>query len=337
MAYQVRSTKKDVSGGLDGTILVLEDETGTCQASIWPALGFNCFDWRLKRNGQNLQLLYADPQLFANGRPTRSGIPILFPFPNRIRDGAFAWQGKSYQLPRNDAPGKNAIHGFPCRKPWRITERGADGAQAWVTGEFRGSVDAPETVSQWPSDYLIRITYRLQADRLKLEAQIENAGTASMPFGLGYHPYFHLPFSSVGNAEECEVQVPAQSYWELQDSLPNGERRAVDQARDLNRPRRVSDLHLDDVLTDLPAGPAEGLCLRGTIRDRAAQMELRILCSPAFREMVLFTPVHRQAICLEPYTCTTDALNLEQRGLDAGLKVLQPGQSWSAVVEMVVA
>ena len=31
-------------------------------------------------------------------KPTRSGFPILFPFPNRIRDGKFDWQGNTYQL-----------------------------------------------------------------------------------------------------------------------------------------------------------------------------------------------------------------------------------------------
>ena len=49
------------------------------------------------------------------------------------------------------------------------------------------------------------------------------------------------------------------------------------------------------------------------------------------------TPPHRQAVCLEPYTCPTDAINLQQRGVDAGLLVLQPGEKWSGVVEMVIS
>jgi aldose 1-epimerase len=51
---------------------------------------------------------------------------------------------------------------------------------------------------------------------------------------------------------------------------------------------------------------------------------------------VAFTPPHRQGLCLEPYTCTTDAVNLQQRGVDAGWLVLPPGATWSGVVEMVV-
>jgi aldose 1-epimerase len=50
--------------------------------------------------------------------------------------------------------------------------------------------------------------------------------------------------------------------------------------------------------------------------------------------LVVFTPPHRQAFCVEPYTCTTDAVNLQQRGVDAGWLTLPPGGRWSAVFEM---
>jgi aldose 1-epimerase len=50
--------------------------------------------------------------------------------------------------------------------------------------------------------------------------------------------------------------------------------------------------------------------------------------------MVVYTPAHRQAFCVEPYTCATDAVNLQARGIDAGWLVLPPGEKWTAVVEM---
>src|SRR5438034_969248 len=83
-----------------------------------------CVSCQVQRAGPALDLLYADPDLFHNGRPTRSGIPILFPFPNRIRDGRYSWDGKSYQLPLNDPTRLNAIHGFACRHPWRVAGHG---------------------------------------------------------------------------------------------------------------------------------------------------------------------------------------------------------------------
>jgi aldose 1-epimerase len=64
---------------------------------------------------------------------------------------------------------------------------------------------------------------------------------------------------------------------------------------------------------------------------------LAVRAAPAFREVVAFTPQNRQAVALEPYTCTTDAINLQPRGVDAGLLVLPPGGSWSGVVEFAVS
>ena len=128
--------------GRDPTVVVLREDGGT-RAEVWPALGFNCFRWHVPHGTEVLDLLYADPDLFGSGRPTRSGIPVLFPFPNRIRGGQFTWEGKTYQLPANDPAMKNAIHGFACRRPWRVVDQGTDGStNAWVTGAFRGSADA---------------------------------------------------------------------------------------------------------------------------------------------------------------------------------------------------
>src|SRR5262249_31464801 len=166
--------------------------------------------------------------------------------------------------------------------------------------------------------------------------EVFNPDTKPLPFGLGYHPYFKLPFAPGGDAATCLVQAPARSYWLLTESLPNGEKPPVDRARDLTAPRRFGDLKLDDVLTDLSTDAgADGLRECGTVQGDP-KLSLRMYCSPSFRELVVFTPPHRQAFCIEPYTCTTDAINLQARGIDAGWMTLAPGQRWSAVVEMRV-
>jgi aldose 1-epimerase len=333
MAFQVRTDRRATTSNLDGTVYVLEDAGGPTRADVWPALGFNCFHWQAGRQGQPVSLLYADPQLFDNGRPTRSGIPVLFPFPNRIRAGRFRWEGKDYQLPLNSL-NVNAIHGFACQRPWRVVDQGADARSAWLTGEFWGSKDAPDTKGFWPADYRLRLTYRLTADRLRAEAVIDNPDRTSLPFGLGYHPYFRLPALA-----DAQVQVPARAYWELHESLPTGARHLVDSPRDLRSPRRYSDLNLDDVLTgveQVEVPNTGGLCSLGSMKAPSGQPGITVLASPAFREVVVFTPPHREAFCLEPYTCTTDAVNLQQQGADAGLLVLQPGEKWTGIVEMVL-
>jgi aldose 1-epimerase len=333
MSFAVHTRTEPGPTNRDATIYALQ-HGADAWAEVWPALGFNCIRWQVKHGGETLDLLYDDPDLFGEGRPTRSGIPILFPFPNRIRGGRFTWAGKEYQLPCNESGGKNAIHGFACQRPWRVLDHGADGTGAWVTGEFRGSVDARDCAGLWPADYQLRITYRLTPGRLRLQAEVSNPDAKPLPFGLGFHPYFRLPFTAEGKADECRVRVPARSFWQLADSLPTGERLAVDPKRDLNSPRRYGDLQLDDVLTDVPQElDADGLFECATIQG-AGSVTLRVRCSPSFRQMVVYTPAHRQAFCVEPYTCATDAVNLQARGIDAGWLVLPPGEQWTGVVEM---
>jgi aldose 1-epimerase len=49
---------------------------------------------------------------------------------------------------------------------------------------------------------------------------------------------------------------------------------------------------------------------------------------------VVFTPPHRQAFCLEPYTCPTDAINMPEYGKSVGWLTLPPGGQWKADFEM---
>ncbi|MFQ3593215.1 MAG: aldose 1-epimerase [Gemmataceae bacterium] len=326
MGYEVRRRSAPGQSGPYGTLYTLRGPQGD-EAEIWPGLGFNVFRWF----AAGAERLYADPELFSGSRPTRSGVPILFPFPNRIRDGRFTWDGVEYVLPANDPAQRNAIHGFGCRSVWRVVDQGANTECAWLTGEFRASVDVEGWHrGLWPADHAMRLTVRLSRGTLRFEATVSNPDSVPLPFGLGYHPYFLA-------GPDTLVECPAARYWPLQANLPTGEPISVEGARDLNRPRPLSELQLDDLLTDLPARAArvDGLIERGTLYTSAGT--LRLFASPAFREMVVFTPPHRQAICLEPYTCTTDAVNLAALGYDTGWQVLNPARdgpaTWSAVME----
>ena len=54
-----------------------------------------------------------------------------------------------------------------------------------------------------------------------------------------------------------------------------------------------------------------------------------------FRELVVYTPPGRDAICFEPYTCPTDAINLEAKGIPAGIIVLSPKETFFATVRIL--
>jgi aldose 1-epimerase len=241
--------------------------------------------------------------------------------------------GKRYQLPRNDSAGQNAIHGFACRHPWRVIDQGADETEAWLTGEYWAAKDAPETLALWPADHRIRLAFRLSSNCLRLEAAVDNPNKEPLPFGLGFHPYFRVPLKEHGRAEDVRVTLPVRETWQLRDSLPTG---AVEPLGvDFLTPQPVTSLTLDDVYTGLPE-PEGGYIMPccGSLIEGDTKLSLYFF--PEFRNLVVFTPPHRQAIALEPYTCTTDAINLQARGIDAGWIVLPPDRVWLGQVDLQI-
>jgi aldose 1-epimerase len=195
------------------------------------------------------------------------------------------------------------------------------------------SVNAPDARNRWPGDAVLSIIYRLTRDRLRIDIRVRNVGDQPFPFGLGLHPYFRLP----GNPDVSRyiLHAPARTVWPLVDSLPTGERRAVPDELNWNRPRTIGGTQLDTLYGDLGAIREDdgGLLLRATLGhvDRPGRVELWTTAD--FRESVLFTPPHRKAVCLEPYTCVSDAVNLEARGIDAGWQELPIDGQWAGVVE----
>jgi aldose 1-epimerase len=305
-------------------IVTLRDAQTGSAAEIAVNLGFNCFRFAVQNNGQPVDVLYAHPE-FATGRqrPSGSGIPILFPFPGRIPGKTFRWEGKSYELPDVDALG-NAIHGFAMRRPWRVVEQAADR----VVGEFHAWRDDPALKERWPADSIIRATYQLRGNQLEGTYRIENPGRAPLPFGFGIHPYFRVPLGG-RSADDCVVWLPVTERWVLKDMLPTGKLRVLSDDDAFDSGRRFGELKLDDVFTGLTdnAGIVEAMVqdpggLAVAVRWRVEQ----------FRECVVYTPPHREAICIEPLTCAPSAAALAAKGIEAGWRVLAPGKSFEASV-----
>src|SRR6202044_3213030 len=132
-------------------VISLSDGHGST-AKIAPALGFNCFDFQARVGNETIPVLDASPQFAKGGdKPSGHGIPILFPFPNRIRDGRFKGNGRDYAIPASNAsynPG-SAILGFRPDRPWRVPSDGPD----FPVGAFQLSRDAADRASYWPTDF----------------------------------------------------------------------------------------------------------------------------------------------------------------------------------------
>src|SRR5271165_720799 len=101
------------------TVYTLHDDATGASASILPSYGFNLFDLRLPVAGEVRRVVESAPDFVENPvKPARNGIPVLFPYPNRINHGTFTFRGKTYTLPINS--GTHSIHGFAASAPWDV-------------------------------------------------------------------------------------------------------------------------------------------------------------------------------------------------------------------------
>ena len=247
--------------------------------------------------------------------PTSYGIPLLFPFPNRIREGAFEFRGRRYVM----TPSR---HGFVRQRPWKMFASGAsDEEGAWLASRLE-AVQYPEILAQFPWPFRIDVRYCLKQRTLRIETTVQNTATQhDMPMGFGLHPYFRRP-------ERGTIQVPARSRWELIDSLPSGKLLDVEGRYDLRQPRDLTEVGVvDDIWTGLLAD-AQGM-VHCALHDRSSGLQTVVECdSGQFPHVVVYTPpAPRQAICIEPYTCPTDGFNLQHRGIESHLIVLRPGET----------
>ena len=313
-----------------GEAEVLRDPQSGTEARILPGFGFNCYRFTATVAGKPYEVLYSEPGFDEDqGMPSHNGVPVLFPFPNRIRQGRYTFGGKDYTLPAGDPLG-NAIHGMVIERPWKVTGRGDEerGGQ-WVEGTFHAGSDAPELLELWPADFRISLRYTLRGNELACRVRVQNPDDKPLPFGFGTHPYFRLPLNEESDESRCRVYVPASAQWVLKDFLPTGEVRPVPASKDLRDGRRLSEVRLDDVFTELSFEEGRVVC---RLLDELARVEVVLEFDRFFRELVLYNPPHRKSISLEPYTCTTDAINLHARGVDAGLRLLAPGEEASGEI-----
>jgi aldose 1-epimerase len=304
-------------------VISLSDWQAETQAILVPSYGFPCVAFRLRLPGGAWHVLAEPPDADSfETRVGRYGVPIMFPWPNRIRDGRFTFQGVEYQMPIPER-GPHAIHGLTREHPWTVEAQGTDERGAFCRASITIG-DRPDHV--WPFPTRLRVEYRLRGATLSLLAEAENIGPEPMPMGFGIHPWFDLPFGSTSTRAMMEVRAPASGFWELDETLcTTGPIKPIAEGFDARSWHPLNDSFVDDVFTGLAL---ENGWFTAEVRDPSNGRSVAVRSDSAFREHVVFAPRHSEVVCLEPYTCTTDAFNLAARGLDAGLIVLNPGETW---------
>jgi aldose 1-epimerase len=235
---------------------------------------------------------------------------VLAPWPNRIRDGRYAFGGQPRQLAVTEPDRHTAIHGLVGWVPWRLVAQTADS----VTVEC---MVAAQAGYPWP--VLLRTQWSVGAEGLRATHEATNLGGQPCPFGLGAHPYLRLGAASV---EDLTLRVPAGTHL-LMDGrlLPIGAAKVAGGELDYNEPRRIGAAVLNTAFGDVTGDPVVLSTEDGSVN---------VWADGSFGWWQVFTSDtltgdrFRRALAVEPMTCPPDAF---RSGRD--VTTLEPGQTWT--------
>jgi aldose 1-epimerase len=282
------------------------------EARLAPGWGGNLFSLRV--GGR--ELLRQPPRL-ADLHGFWYGLALLHPSPNRVRGARFSFEGRAFTFPAND--GTRFLHGFACEVPWQAGEVVDDGGSARVETWLDWDASQPR-FAEFPIRHRLTVRWRLDGEGLRCGVSVENRDRARLPFGFGLHPWFVAP----GDRSQTFLTVAAEAHMEARDLLPTGRLEPLEGSPfDLRRPRPLSELDLDDVYWGVRGSEPSGF----EARDRGVAVSLT--ASPEFTHMAVYASPARDSFCMENQTCSTDAHNLHQRGLEreAHLLVAESGQA----------
>jgi aldose 1-epimerase len=239
---------------------------------------------------------------------------VLVPWPNRIRDGSYEFDGRRHQLPLTEPEHGNAIHGLVRWASWHPVERGP----ARVVMEH---VVHPQP--GYPFTLALGIEYALDQAGLSVRTTATNTGTEPCPYGCGQHPYLRL---GDGTVDTLELRAPGgRILIHDERDLPSGAEPVDGTEFDFRAGRRIGDTKLDNAFTQLERD--EDGRARVRLRDPDDGAELTVWLDESLDYLMLYTgddrpDVRRRSLAVEPMSCPPNAFRSGE-----GLLRLEPGES----------
>jgi aldose 1-epimerase len=242
---------------------------------------------------------------------------LLAPWPNRLADGRYSFDGREAQAALDEPSRRNAIHGLVRWLPWEIVSRGDDSVEL-------GCVLHPRPGYPWR--LALRIGYEVVADGLRVTLAVENRSDWPAPFGTGFHPYVTLG----GPIDDATLTIPAGRRLLTDDrGLPTADEPVSGTTFDFAAGRRIGTTQLDTAFLDLARG-GDGLA-RAMLEDAETGRHVAVWVGPGFDYLMVYTgdtlePAsrRRRGVAIEPMSCPPNAFATGEAVIR-----LEPGGSWS--------
>jgi len=242
---------------------------------------------------------------------------ILAPWPNRLADGRYSFDGREALAAIDEPSRRNAIHGLVRWLPWEIVTRDDGSVEL-------GYVLHPQPGYPWR--LALRVRYEVGVDGLQVTLTAENRSEWPAPFGTGFHPYvtFGDPI------DDASLTIPAMRRLMTDErGLPTADQAVSGTMFDFVAGRRIGTTQLDTAFLDLARGD-DGLA-KAMLEDPEAGRRLTVWVGPGFDYLMVYTgdtlePVsrRRRGVAIEPMTCPPNAFATGEDVIR-----LEPSGSWT--------
>ncbi len=241
---------------------------------------------------------------------------FLAPFPNRVADGRYVFEGEEYQLPINKPDEHNAIHGFISDKNFSVIRSGEYGTGYELVLEYTS-----HEIEGFPYSFRTVVAYIFgHDDVLTVKTEIKNLSTKNMPLGFGWHPYF----MTGAKVNDLTLRIPPVEKLGTDGRLiPTG---VTDHTDFWTSAQKIGDTDFDTGF-QLPSEDKDIVLL-----DEEKRLTITVSCGEGYDYVQIFIPPWRTSIAIEPMTCAADAFNNKM-----GLKIIGPGEICQAEFKILVA
>jgi aldose 1-epimerase len=249
-------------------------------------------------------------------RGSTMGIPLLYPWANRLAGDSFPVDGGEVELPRSTPPLKFDANGLPIHGvlpsclDWELLDVARDALRAQLRW------DAPELLAVFPFAHTLELHARVAEAELVIETSVHADGGVAVPIAFGFHPYLTIPGS---DRRAWEVELPVRERLLLDERMiPTGVSEPFERRRFV-----LGDDGWDDAFARLIEPPVFSLA------DGARRIELRFL--DGYSHAQVYSPAGESFICFEPMSAPTNAL----RSGD-GLRMVELGGTFTAAFRISV-
>jgi aldose 1-epimerase len=245
------------------------------------------------------------------------GAPLV-PWPNRLADGAYSFDGNRYQLAINEPDKHNAIHGLLRWRNWQAIEHEPD--RVLMATRLHPLTGYPFLLD-------VQIEYALSSAGLSVTTTATNEGEMACPYASGQHPYLS---PGTGLIDTCTLQLEAASWVDTANDrqLPTGTRATAGTPLDFSVATALGEQKLDTPFFDLARDSDQRAWVILTAND-GTRAELWVDSAYEFIELytgdTLDANRQRRGLGAEPMTCPPNAF---QTG--TGVQRLEPGRGFTS-------